>query len=87
DVLSLDEQDDIHQALDKFTHVNLMSVPVLNADRELVGTLALYEIVEGFKRAADARAPWEHLVKHIMNRQVVTVQPTQPIQDLVPYFV
>lgn len=22
-----------------------------------------------------------------MNRQVVTVQPTQPIQDLVPYFV
>lgn len=87
DVLSLDEQDDIHQALDKFKHVNLMSLPVLNADRELVGTLALYEIVEWFKRAADARAPWEHLVKQIMNRQVVTVQPTQPIQDLVPYFV
>lgn len=87
DVMSLDEQDDIHQALDKFKRVNLMSLPVINTDRELVGTLALYEIVEWFKRAADARAPWENLVKQIMNRQVVTVQPMQPIQDLVPYFV
>jgi CBS domain-containing membrane protein len=87
DVIRLDEQDDIHQALDKFKRVNLMSLPVVNAAHELVGTLALYEIVEWFKRAADPRASWEHFVKQIMNRQVVTVQPTQPIQDLVPYFV
>ena len=26
-------------------------------------------------------------MKHIMVRQVVTVKPEQPIQDLVPYFV
>lgn len=87
DVISLSEQDDIHQALDKFKHVNLMSLPVVNTENKLVGTLALYEVVEWFKRAADPRASWEHLVKQIMNRKVVTVQPLQPIQDLVPYFV
>ena len=87
DVISLYEQDDIHQALDKFKKVNLMSLPVMNAQHELVGTLALYDVVEWFKRAADPRASWEHLVKQIMDRQVVTVQPNQPIQDLVPYFV
>lgn len=87
DVICLYEQDDIHLALDKFKRVNLMSLPVVNAAHELVGTLALYEIVEWFKRAADPRASWEDFVKQIMNRQVVTVQPTQPIQDLVPYFV
>lgn len=87
DVISLYEQDDIHQALDKFKYINLMSLPVVNTEHELVGTLALYDVVEWFKRAADPRASWEHLVKQIMDRKVVTVQPTQPIQDLVPYFV
>lgn len=87
DVISLDEQDDIHKALDKFKKVNLMSLPVINAQHELVGTLALYEVVEWFKRATDAHASWEHLVKQIMNRKVITAQPQQPIQDLVPYFV
>ncbi|WP_448762391.1 HPP family protein [Acinetobacter tandoii] len=87
DVLMLNEQDDIHLALDKFKQINLMSLPVVNNARQLVGTLALYEVVEWFKRAADPKASWEHHVKQIMNRQVVTVQPSQPIQDLVPYFV
>lgn len=87
DVLMLNEQDDIHLALDKFKQINLMSLPVVNDARQLVGTLALYEVVEWFKRAADPKASWEHQVKQIMNRQVVTVQPSQPIQDLVPYFV
>ena len=87
DVISLHENDDIHQALDKFKQVNLMSLPVLSTAQELVGTLALYEVVEWFKRAADPRASWEYQVKQIMNRQVVTVQPKQHIQDLIPYFV
>nr|WP_279052838.1 HPP family protein [Acinetobacter tandoii] len=87
DVLMLNEQDDIHLALDKFKQINLMSLPVVNNARQLVGTLALYEVLEWFKRAADPKASWEHQVKQIMNRQVVTVQPSQPIQDLVPYFV
>ena len=87
DVIRLHAQDDIHLALDKFKQVNLMSLPVVNTENQLVGTLALYEIVEWFKRAADPRASWEHEVQQIMNRQVVTVQPQQSIDDLVPYFV
>ena len=87
DVIVLHGEDDIHEALDKFKHVNLMSLPVVNAQEILVGTLALYEVVEWFKRAADPKATWEHRVRHIMNPKVVTVQPLQPIQDLVPYFV
>lgn len=87
DVIKLHENDDIHQALDKFKTVNLMSLPVVNDDEKLVGTLALYEVVEWFKGASDPRNSWQHYVKQIMSRRVVTVDPAQPIQDLVPYFV
>ncbi|OTG96277.1 HPP family protein [Acinetobacter sp. ANC 3832] len=87
DVIYLYELDDIHKAIDKFKQVNLMSLPVVNINDELVGTLALYDVLEWFKRAADPRASWEHLVKQIMDRKVVTVKPSQTIQDLVPYFV
>ncbi|MCP6060251.1 CBS domain-containing protein, partial [Klebsiella pneumoniae] len=59
----------------------------VNAENHLVGTLALYEVVEWFKGAADPRNSWQHYVKQIMSHRVVTVLPTQPIQDLVPYFV
>lgn len=87
DVIRLHEEDDIYQALDKFKSVNLMSLPVVNAQEKLVGTLALYEVVEWFKGATDPRNSWQHYVKQIMSRRVVTVEPSQPIQDLVPYFV
>ena len=87
DVIFLHAEDDIHKALDKFKQVNLMSLPVVNVDNELVGTLALYEVVEWFKGSTDVHASWQYLVKQIMNLQVVTVQPQQPIQDLIPYFV
>ena len=87
DVISLNQEDDIHLALDKFKDMNLMSLPVTDDQQQLVGTLALYEVVEWLKRAADLRVNWDHQVKHIMVRQVVTVRPEQPIQDLVPYFV
>ncbi len=87
DVIKLHEDDDIHQALDKFKAVNLMSLPVVNSQDNLVGTLALYEVVEWFKNATDPRNSWQHYVKQIMSRRVVTVDPLQPIQDLVPYFV
>lgn len=87
DVVTLHETDNIQHALDKFKQMNLMSLPVVNADEKLVGTLAMYEVVEWLKHAGDLRSSWEHPVKHIMTRKVVTVQPLQPIQDLVPYFV
>ncbi|UUM28536.1 HPP family protein [Acinetobacter colistiniresistens] len=87
DVIKLHEQDDIHQALDKFKAVNLMSLPVVDAEDHLVGTLALYQVVEWFKGATDPRNSWQHYVRQIMNHKVVTVSPMQPIQALVPYFV
>lgn len=87
DVISLNDQDDILVALDKFKSMNLMSLPVINQQEQLVGTLALYEVMEWFKRVSDLRTQWQHQVKHIMVHQVVTVKPEQPIQDLVPYFV
>jgi CBS domain-containing membrane protein len=87
DVISLHAEDDIHLALNKFKDMNLMSLPVINAEGVLVGTLALYEVVEWFKRAADPKAGWEHKVRHIMSKKVVTVQPMQPVHDLIPYFV
>ncbi|ATO18826.1 hypothetical protein BS636_03675 [Acinetobacter sp. LoGeW2-3] len=87
DVASLQESDDIRHALAKFRQMNLMSLPVINAEKKLVGTLAMYQVVEWFERAADIRSGWESEVGHIMSRKVVTVRPDQPIQDLVPYFV
>ena len=87
DVIRLHEEDDIYQALDKFKSVNLMSLPVVNVQEKLVGTLALYEVVEWFEGATDPRNSWQHYVKQIMSRRVVTVDPLQPIKDLVPYFV
>ncbi len=52
DVITLQQDDDIQLALDKFKQVNLMSLPVVNAEQQLVGTLALYEVVEWFKHPA-----------------------------------
>ena len=86
-VIYLRAEDDIQSALDKFKQVNLMSLPVVSDLDRLVGNLALYDVVEWFKRAADPKASWENHVYQIMNPKVVTVQPDQPIQDLVPYFV
>lgn len=86
-VISLRAEDDIQSALDKFKQVNLMSLPVVTDLDRLVGTLALYDVVEWFKRAADPKSSWEEHVYQIMNPQVVTAQLQQPIQDLVPYFV
>ncbi|MGE8542296.1 MAG: HPP family protein [Acinetobacter sp.] len=86
-VISLRAEDDIQSALEKFKQVNLMSLPVVTDLERLVGTLALSDVVEWFKRAADPKASWEEHVYQIMDHQVVTVQPDHPIQDLVPYFV
>lgn len=86
DVVSLHDQDDIYQALGKFKSMNLMSLPVVNQENELVGTLALYEVVEWFKQH-DNGVSWAKTVKEIMNRKVVTVEAEQPIYDLIPYFV
>lgn len=86
-VVSLNQEDDIQLALNKFKDMNLMSLPVINDENQLVGTLALYEVVEWFKQSADLRSTWKYKVEHIMVRQVVTVKSEQRIEDLIPYFV
>lgn len=87
DIVSLHHEDGIQVALDKFKDMNLMSLPVLSDEHHLVGTLALYDVIEWFQRAVNRPSSWEYKVKHIMIRQVVTVKPDQAIQDLIPYFV
>lgn len=87
DVVTLNMKDDILLALEKYKQMNLMSLPVVNAAGQLVGTLAMYQVVEWFQRSADMRSGWESEVGHIMSRKVITVRPEQPIQELVPYFV
>lgn len=87
DVITLNVEESIQHALDKFKQVNLMSLPVVNANHELVGTLALYEVVDWFKGTTNPYNSWEYQVGNIMNHQVVTVIATQDIQVLTPYFV
>ena len=87
DVVTLHVKDDMLQALDKFKQMNLMSLPVVNAIGQLVGTLAMYQVVEWLQRSSDLRMGWESEVGQIMSRKVITVRPEQPIQDLVAYFV
>ena len=86
-VISLDSDDDICHALAKFKQVNLMSLPVLNAQQHLVGTLAMYQIVEWFEQATEPRMAWQSKVEHIMQREVVTVRPEQALNAVIPYFV
>ncbi len=56
DVIKLHENDDIHQALDKFKQENLMSLPVVNADNHLVWVLWRYmKLWNGLKGATDPK--------------------------------
>ena len=87
DVICLYENDEMADALAKFKQINLMSLPVVNTQNILIGTLALYDVMEWFKHAVDAKMAWKHQVRHMMNKKVITVKPDQSIQALVPYFV
>ncbi|HNN27908.1 MAG TPA: HPP family protein [Agitococcus sp.] len=87
DVVFLNAEDDIVYALARFKEMNIMSLPVLNSTHQLVGTLALSDVVEWFCNESEMRGTWQEQVKHIMHRQVVMVKPSQNIVDLIPYFV
>jgi CBS domain-containing membrane protein len=87
DVIYLNAEDDILKALEVFKQMNIMSLPVVNVEHTLVGTLALSDVVEWFKQVSEIRNAWQDKVKHIMHRQVVMVTPEQNITDLIPYFV
>jgi CBS domain-containing membrane protein len=87
DVVFLNAEDDIVYALARFKEMNIMSLPVLNSTHQLVGTLALSDVVEWFCNESEMRGTWQEQVKHIMHRQVVMVKPEQNMADLIPYFV
>ncbi len=88
DVVTLHANDNIQHALDKFKEMNLMKPAGGYAEGKLVGTLAMYQVVEWFKRCLQMCAAAGNIrSKQIMTRKVVTVQPLQDrLQDLVPYF-
>lgn len=87
DVAYIDEKDQIVDVLEKFKHMNIMSLPVLDEQKKLVGTLALSDIVAWFKQSTEMRFAWQDQVKYIMQTKVVTVKPEQNIVDLIPLFV
>lgn len=87
DVVFLKAESDIVSVLDRFKAMNIMSLPVANQQHQLVGTLALSDVVTWFRDNAELRGRGQYQVQHIMHRQVVMVKPEQPMADLIPYFV
>lgn len=87
DVLSVQEQDSISQAIEKFKQANLMSLPVIDVQGNLVGTIALHEAMEWMNQYHQEENIWNTPLSRVMNRKVVTVRPEQHIHDLIPYFV
>ena len=86
-VVWLNSNASMRQALEKMEYHRYTAIPLIDDAGKLLGTLALYEVVEWFQSVADPRAPHQDFVYQIMQRQVVTVQPEQPLYDLIPYFV
>ena len=87
DVICLYENDEVKDVLAKFKQINLMSLPVVNTQNILIGTLALYDVMECFNREPDMKFAWGNQVQDIMSKKVITVKPDQSIQTLIPYFV
>ena len=87
DVLSVQEQDSISQAIEKFKQANLMSLPVIDVQGNLVGTIALHEAMEWMNQYHQEENIWNTPLSRVMNRKVVTVRSEQHIHDLIPYFV
>lgn len=88
-VLSLQADDSLTHALHLFEDNNLMSLPVLNKSRQLIGSLSVYHLMHphdgyiSFRNHVDGMA--QH-VYQVMEHKVLTVGPEQPIADLIPYF-
>ncbi len=86
DVIYLQSEDEVLGVLDIFKQMNIMSLPVVNAQHVLVGTLALSDVVAWLMTTQHTSSS-RQLVKQIMHRQVVTVRPEQNILAILPYFV
>lgn len=88
-VLYLKADDSLVTALSLFEQNNLMSLPVLNEQHQLVGTLSVYHLMQiydgyvGFRTHLDGPAQF---VYQVMERKVFTVKAEQPLSDLIPFF-
>lgn len=88
-VLSLHANDTLTHALHLFESNNLLSLPVLNKNQQLVGSLSVYHLMHphdgyvGFRNHVDGVAQY---VYQVMEHKVFTVGGEQPIADLIPYF-
>lgn len=88
-VLYLKPDDSLVTALTLFEENNLMSLPVINEQQQLVGTLSVYHLMQvydgyaGFRTHMDGPAQF---VYQVMERKIFTVQPDQPLSDLIPFF-
>lgn len=87
DVLSLNSLDTLTEALEKFKQLNIMSLPVVNNQYNLIGTLALYDVMEAIKSIKNIENVWNIKVHHVMHYQIITAKAEQSIQSLIPYFV
>lgn len=87
DVLTLNGNDTIAVALEQFKKLNLMSLPVIDHQQRLIGTLALYDVMDVITQVKQIQDIWEIQVYRVMHHQVVIAKPEQFIQDLIPYFV
>ncbi|WP_051526557.1 HPP family protein [Alkanindiges illinoisensis] len=88
-VLYLKADDSLVTALSLFEQNNLMSLPVLNEQHQLVGSLSVYHLMQiydgyvGFRTHLDGPAQF---VYQVMERKVFTVKADQPLSDLIPFF-
>ncbi|WOE30560.1 MULTISPECIES: HPP family protein [unclassified Acinetobacter] len=86
-VISLAAEDHLATAVAQFKQANLMSLPVVTDGDRLVGTLALSDVMDRVQHTTDLNTVWHEQVYQIMNYQVITVTPQQPLHDLIEYFV
>lgn len=88
-ILALSPFDSLTKALRLFEENNLMSLPVLNENNRLIGSVSVYHLLEshdgyvGLRNHMDGSAEKVH---QVMERKIFTVGADQPIADLIPYF-
>lgn len=88
-ILSLNLEDSLSRALHLFETNNLMSLPVINKQHKLVGSLSVYQRMQTHDGYVGFRNHLQDQARHVyqvMEHQVFTVKGDQPIADLIPYF-
>lgn len=88
-VLSLKADDSLSHALQLFEQNNLMSLPVIDDQQRLIGTLSVYHLMQVYDGYVGFRSHLQgpaQFVYQVMQRKIFTVQAQQSITDLIPFF-